>query len=617
MSKINLKNFLISGFCLSTALANARDINVADFGIIPGKDASLPLNELILSVGDEPDVTLIFPKGDYDFYPDRALEKYRAVANHDNSLKRIAFPLMDCKNITINGGDSRFIFHGRIVPFVLDGSSGVTLKNFSIDWKRPFQSELKVVEHSANGKAITVEIDSDEFPYTIEKGQILFDHYDWQDPIATNILFDPKTRSPMHETRDYSLNPRHPMSAKKLDGNRVELTASFSKKLPPVGSVIVTYGSHPTSRLAPAIHASDSKDIIIDNVTVYAAGGMGLIAERCENLKLDHMVVTSTDKRLISTRADATHFIGCKGTIELEHCLFEHMLDDGINVHGAYVIIDEYLGQKNFLCTISHFQQWGLTFAEAGDKIMVMDRSTVLPLFEGTVESVRPINEKHFMVTLENVPAEIPQGPLSMENMTWYPDLVMTHNVIRENRARSALITTKGKVTVTENYFSSQMHGILIEGDNNVWYESGAVEDVTIANNTFVNIGYEGADRYPLYASPLLNDEQRFGDGRYHRNINFTGNSIKSFNGLIAYSNSVEGLNISDNTIELSSDYPAARDFPSIDLHYSDKVTIKGNKFIGFGESGTIRISGDTENVTIEQNENLQQEKANQPAPSK
>ena len=52
--------------------------------------------------------------------------------------------------------------------------------------------------------------------------------------------------------------------------------------------------------------------------------------------------------------------------------------------------------------------------------------------------------------------------------------------------------TTKGKVLIEDNYFSSQMHDILIEGDSNSRCESGGVRDVVITNNTFADIGYAG-----------------------------------------------------------------------------------------------------------------------------
>lgn len=591
---------------LLTHCAEAKVINVADHGVTPGTDVTYPLNRLIESILGESDVTLVFPKGKYDFYPENASEIYRAVSNHDNSLKRIAFPLLGCKNITIDGGGSSFMFHGRICPFVLDGTDGAVLKNFSIDWKRSFHDELLVVDRDETDNSFVVEIDREKYPYSISYGNLLSDKYNWQDQMGSNIVFDPGTRSPIYNTRNYAINFASPHKATAVGENRVKIEAAVRNTTPPIGSVLISYGTNPTSRLCPAIHLANSSNITIENVTIYAAGGMGVIAERTDNVHLDRVTVTSTDERLVSTRADATHFIGCKGMIRVENCLFEHMLDDAINVHGAYVKVVEYLGDNKFLCEISHFQQWGLTFAQAGDKVAILSRRTVLPFFETTVTKTKVLNEHRLVVTVADLPEQMPEGPLSMENLTWYPDVVMRKNTIRENRARSALITTKGKVLIEENYFSSQMHGILIEGDNNYWYESGGVEDVTIRNNTFVNIGFEGIERYPLYASPLLNKDQHMGEGQYHRNINFVDNTLKSFNGHMVFARSVEGLNISGNKIEFSADYPPLEKYPSIRLQYCDDVTIEDNKATGFNRPLIITRSSDTTNLEIEGNDGFE-----------
>ena len=255
---------------------------------------------------------------------------------------------------------------------------------------------------------------------------------------------------------------------------------------------------------------TNSSDVYIENVTVHAAGGMGLIVERTDNIHLDGMVVTSTEDRLVSTQADATQFIGCKGTIRLENRRFEHMLDDGINVHGAYVKVEEHLGDRELLCEISHFQQWGLTFAEPGD--------------------------------------------------------------------------------------------------NNNWYESGAVQDVTIRNNVFDNIGYEVTERYPLLASPLFTPQQRMGEGQYHRNIRFTDNTIRSLNGLPANARSVRGLNITGNTVELSTDYPAVSEGAAIVLEYCDEVTLENNEAKGFGRTLAITRSADTADIEIHGNDGFEVE---------
>ncbi|VGO20479.1 right-handed parallel beta-helix repeat-containing protein [Pontiella sulfatireligans] len=595
-----MKNLFICGFALCTVLAEARVVNVADHGIVPGKDATYALNRLIESVQNEPDVTLSFPKGQYDFHPENALGMHRAVANHDNGLKRMAFPLFNHKNITIDGGGSTFMFHGHMIPFTIESVQGITLKNFSIDWIRSFHDEMLIVESNAKDKSVVVECDPSVYPYTIKGGKILFHRYKQDDPIGSNMVFDPETRAPIYNTRLYTINGKN-AKITPISKTTFKIEKGF-KNAPPVGSILVTYGNHPTSRLCPAIHVTNSKDLKIKNVTVYEAGGMGLIVERTDNITLDGMKVTSTKERIVSTRADATHFIGCKGTIKVENCLFEHMLDDAINVHGAYVPVTEYLGNNEFLCDISHFQQWGLTFGEPGDKIAILSRETILPFYETTVKNIKVLNEHRFVLTVTDVPANLSKGPLSVENLSWYPDLVFRKNIVRENRARSILVTTKGKVLIEDNYLSSQMHGILIEGDNNKWYESGAVQDVTIRNNEFVNIGYAVSERYPLLASPLFTANQRMGEGRYHRNIDFVDNTIKSFNGLLVKACSVKGLNISGNKMVFSTDYPKADEGEAIVLEYCDDVTIKKNKAAGFDNPLEVSKTADTSNVKIERN---------------
>lgn len=597
-----MKKLILITFLVGTFFADAKTINVADFGIVPGQDATYKLNRLLEKIQNEPNVTLSFPKGQYDFHPENAVEMHRAIANHDNGLKRMAFNLFNHKNITIDGGGSLFMMHGRILPFTIENSNGVTLKNFSIDFIRSFHAELEVIANEQSTKSITVKIDPVKYPYIIKDGELLFDRFGQIDQLGANMVFDPKTRSPIYNTNQYRLG-RKSIKATKAGKNQVSLKAGF-KKVPPVGSVLVVYGTHPTSRLCQAIHITNSKDALIKNVTVYGAGGMGLIVERTENITLDGMKVTSTNDRMVATRADATHFIGCKGTIKLENCLFEHMLDDGVNVHGAYVPVAKYRGNNEFICDISHFQQWGLIFGEPGDKIALMSRETVLPFFETRIKSVRILNEHRFILTVAEVPETMPEL-MSVENMTWYPDLIMRNNIIRENRARSVLVTTKGKVLIENNYFSSQMHGILIEGDNNKWYESGAVEDVIIRNNEFVNIGYSKDKRYPLLAAPLLTKDQRWGDGQYHRNIHFVNNKIKSFNGHLVEAFSVQGLNVSGNIIEFSTDYPAAEEGPAIHLTYCDDVTIEKNTFKGFNKPTGIEKTDDTTNAKIAKNKGL------------
>lgn len=587
-----------------TSFLYARLIDVSDFGIVPGKDVTMEVNNLMESITEEENVTLFFPKGQYDFHPENAVEEYRSVANHDNGIKRMAFPIFAQKNLTIDGNGSVFMFHGRLIPFTLDMASQITLRNFVIDFIRPFHAELKIVERNEADGTVVLETDPIEYPYSYVDNNVFFERLGQKDAfIGSNIIFDSESRAPIYEAYRYKMK-QHGVWMEDAGTGRIKLHNAFNK-LPPVGSVLILYGNNPTSRLCHAIQITNSKNIRIEDVTIHAAGGMGLIVERTENVKLDGMKVTSTENRLVSTRADATHFIGCKGLIEVENCLFEHMLDDSINVHGAYVPIVANLQGRTFLCELSHFQQWGFTFAEPGDKVALLSRETILPFFESTVSHVRKLNERRFLITLENVPQELPDVPLSMENLTWNPDLMMRNNVVRGNRARSVLVSSKGKVIIEDNYFSSQMHGILIEGDNDFWYESGAVGDVLIRNNTFENIGFGIPQGYPLLASPKLTEKQRFGDGHYHRNIYFMNNTIRSFNGTVAKAISVENLKIEGNRIEFSRSYPALKPDKALSLEYCRNVEIKENTATGFAGPLLVEWTTDCETINVADNRGL------------
>lgn len=586
---------------------HARVINVTDHGIVPGQDSTLPLLQLIQKIQDETDITLVFPKGQYEFYPDNAYETYRSISNHDNSLKRITFPLFNINNLTIDGGNSLFMFHGRMVPFVMDQTDTVTLKNFSIDWDRSFHNELKIIERNETEKCFVAEIDPEKYPYTIRDRHIFFQFDGWEDPLGNNIVFDPDTHAPVYKDTLYRLLYKQGIYTEDLGGNRVKISGAMQSP-PPVGTVLVTYGVNPTSRLCPAIHTSGSKNISVENVTVYAAGGMGFIAERTENIHLNGLKVTTRGdgERVVSTRADATHFVGCKGTIRIENCLLQHMLDDSVNVHGFYVKVEEVLDGNKFLCAISHPQQWGCTFAQAGDRVALLSRETVLPFFETTITDIQVLNEQRILISLAELPENLPDIPLSVENLTWNPDLIMRGNTVKENRARSVLVSTKGKVLIENNTFSSQMQGILIEGDNNYWYESGGVQDITIRSNLFQNIGFSGKGYYTLFASPRLTSEQHFGEGRYHRNITFSDNTVRSFNQRLVYAQSVEELTITGNVFEKSTDYPNEQEpAPAINLLYCDHVNIESNQTVGFSAPLTVRVSEDSEQVLVRRNTGL------------
>ena len=130
--------FFTTVFCYAKKV-----INISDYEIARGQDVTPIIRDIIKD--NKENIKIIFPEGAYHFYPEKAVGKYHTVTNHDNSYKYFAFPLIECTEIEIDGGGSDFIFHGVITPFLVENSSGIKLKNFSIDWEDPFFLQAEVL----------------------------------------------------------------------------------------------------------------------------------------------------------------------------------------------------------------------------------------------------------------------------------------------------------------------------------------------------------------------------------------------------------------------------------------------------------------------------------------
>ena len=572
-------------------------IDVSNHGIVPNTDITLKLSQLLFKIKGMDDIKLFFPKGVYQFYKKHAMEAYKNIANHDDGLKRIAFLINNMNRLSIDGDDSLFLFYDEVIPFAVDKSKKFTIKNVKIDFIMPFHSELEVVTSDPEKKSFIAKINAQRYPYKIENNKILFKRFEQWVHVGQNIAFDKNTTAPiynppLYETVDYP-------HAIDLGNDCVEFSKLGENIQPiPEGAVWVTYGERGLNRHIPAIHVIDSKDIILENMTVHTAGGMSLIIERTENIKLSQYFVTPSNDRMVSTRADATHFMNCKGDIVVEDCKLDHMLDDGINVHGAYVNVDSYVGDNTFVASISHFQQEGIIFADPGDKVAFTNKETISSFFETTVEEVNIINSKVFLIRFAEVPDPIPPFEMTLENLTWQPNVVFKNNIIEKNRARGALLTTKGKVEITGNYFYNQMHNVLLVGDNDFWYESSGTKDVTIHNNIFDKVGFSDPDAYPLYVLVKLTKDQKYGEKPYHGKVSFIENQINSLNGLFVHGSSIDSLLVSNNSIVSSTitrDYLSQ--YPSINLNSVNKAVIKNNRSEGFNSELLVKQSKVSEAV--------------------
>jgi len=407
--------FLILTLSLQNITAQKTELFLKDYGIESVKDAT-PIVVNALKVCKEKNINkLTFPKGTYHFYPTFAPDIYCAITNNDNGLKRTPFPIIDLHNFEINGNGSEFIFHGKMLPFIIEESSNIVVKNLSVDWEVPFNLEGLVVASNQKEKTFDIEIKT---PYTVKFDRLYLSLERESSPYDTkfgdrfaigekndievgqNIIWNPKTMAPYYNTSQYAI-AEHGIKATELNKGLIRLEVK-AKKMPPIGSIFVSKGAHLSNRLCPAFRVFKSKDILLNNINVHHAGAMGLIAERSENITLDsfNVVLKEGSGRMVTTTADATHFCNVKGKVIIRNCTFENMLDDATNIHGTYVRVNKILDDFTLAVETYHPHQNGYLFAEAGDLVRIIEQNTLESKTSKIVlKKTERINEKITILT--------------------------------------------------------------------------------------------------------------------------------------------------------------------------------------------------------------------------
>ncbi|MGK0290017.1 MAG: hypothetical protein ACI86H_001472 [bacterium] len=592
-------------------------LNMKDFNIEGVKDITPIVVQALEKCKEEGISTLLFPKGTYHFYPTFAPEFFCEIVNNDNGLKRTAFPLIDFYDFVVDGNGSDFIFHGKMIPFIIEKSSNIKIINLNIDWEVPFTLEGLVVANDTAKHTFDIEVktpyvvefdrlylslEREDSPYERKYGKrfAMWEHYNLE--VAESIIWDPKTMAPLYNTKQYD-TPERGVHAKELKKGLIRLQTEM-EKVPPVGSIFVSKGDYLQNRTSPAFRVFKTKNLELNNVNVYHAGSMGLIAERSENITLDsfNVMLRKGSGRMITATADATHFCNVKGAIIIKNCTFENMLDDGSNIHGTYVRVNKIIDDYTLAVETYHPHQSGFLFGEEGDVVQVLDQKNLQTITEPMIlKKVKRVNEKISFITFNKPITNKVALYDGIENISWQPTAIIENNVIRNNRARSLILKTRKKVIVRNNHFSSQMASFRITGDLGLWNESSPSEDLLIENNVIENSVYGGNGAQAIFLiDPQYVDKKNF-EGKYSKNITIRNNVIKTFDSSILVAMSVDGLIFENNQIIQTDAYkPIFPDADNLSIINCNNVVIKGNTYKRLdGKEGTLSIDEKSTNVKV------------------
>lgn len=468
--------------------------------------------------------TLCLDGGHYDLHPDGAMLKSYYMSNNDGGIKPIALPIINKRNVTVDGGGAELVFNGKMLPIVVDGSENVCINGVSIDYAVPMYAQARIIE--ATDSKTVLQFDGNQFFCKVDNdGLFCFyspsDGWEYHCSDALSLQFDADGH-PSAYSRPYFPYCGAPkdhgflsgmfldVKLEEIEENVIAMHGDFGKfgTGHAVGcSFIMTYAG----REYPGIFVNESVGVSVEDVTLYQTISMGIIMQTTENIRLHKVIATPrTDLgRLLSTGADSTHFVNCRGNIEISHCKFTQMMDDAVNVHGNYHPYSRRESEDTLLLSFGHPQQRGVQTYRKGDTVHIIDSETNEIRTEGHVVSAELVSLDCIRLKLD-VCVDEPREHWVVENISTAPNVHIHHTESGYNRPRGFLLSSRGKVLVENCKFYNMEQGIQLSGELRDWYESGAALDVTVRNNEFCNSAY--ACGVAIYSCPRLRATEKYPD---------------------------------------------------------------------------------------------------------
>jgi len=575
-------------------------VKAADYGLVPdtGCDTGPAFRQLVAAAA--PGTKLVLKKGRYDVWSKNAVSRPWQQSNSDPQASRSYGILMEgLRDVTLDGNGSALVFHGTQTGIGLAFCTNLTLCNFTMDWQRPELSQGTVLESAPDHVVVKMHPDT---PAAVENGRLVFPGEGWVQHGMSTMEYNPKTGGPAYQRADLPAVGAATLVSPGVF--RLETKARYQ-----VGNVVIfRHGA----RTHAVLLMHRCKNTTLEKVDAYASCGLGFLAQHSDGLRFNQVryIPKPGSGRLFSSRDDGLQVSGCKGRVEVTHCVFEGMMDDPINVHGTYLPVTGRVDDRTLRCRFGQSQSVGQTWwADPGDDVEYVFRDSVLSHGTNKVESFRLLNDLEAEVRLAMpVPAEIGRGWV-LENMTTHPSVRVANSRFGNQRARGVLFTTPRPVVIENNTFYTSGSAVLINGDANGWFESGAVRDAVIRKNTFINCNqadYQFGEAV-ISIDPVVNKPQA---GSYsHTNIRIEHNTFKTFDAPVLYAESVDGLSFTDNTIERTHDFaPWHPRKSAVTLDRCRNVTIRGTRLVG-GVLGPVVKAPGTEMLRLDAAGGLKLEK--------
>ena len=324
--------------------------------------------------------TLRFAKGEYHFFEEGAKDRFLASVGSSTGMKKAVVHLEGLKDVTVDGGGSSFVFHGKAFPFIVEKCDGVKICNFT---SRVFR--LPLVEFTIkekNDAGFLCQFAKGCVPYETKDGTIFFD-------LDEGRLDSREREISVHALRycqiQYIVTPGCKCNRDTLASTFYSVAAEDNGD----GKVFFRYvdSPHPknagqcsfpldeplclllgSDRNRSLMSFAKCRDVEVSDVDVRSGVAMGVVAEMCENIRIIRYNVRPDEGAHVSLTADSIFLVDTKGRIEIAESEICWGLDDVMNIHGNYTRLDKIDGRKAVL-GIQRFNYTGYFPYRVGEKV--------------------------------------------------------------------------------------------------------------------------------------------------------------------------------------------------------------------------------------------------------
>lgn len=279
-----------------------------------------------------------------------------------------------------------------------------------------------------------------------------------------------------------------------------------------------------------SVNIYESENVILEDVNIYHAPGMGIVAQRTKGLLLNrvNLKLKEGSQDLMTATADGLHFNSVHGVVSITNSIIENTHDDALNIKHGYWYTVVNADNTNKLLSINKLTG-EIETPSVGDKVMVYNEDTFVGHNPNqgyyTIKAVEKTTTGFNLTVNERMSGVNDWGNCRATVLNDAPQFTFKNNIVRNKRNRGILVQVPD-ATIENNTFQNVGHGSIQAGSAmDVYNECSIPNNMTIKNNKFIGNIF-------LPPEPLYGDVSVF---------------AISNNSSVAPKNTLKNFNISNN----------------------------------------------------------------------